>query len=134
MHNFRPAMVDKCRIDKWLWAVRLFKTRTLAADSVSSGKVKVNDEAVKPSYMLSVGKIVTIRNGPVKFQYRVMGIIEKRVGANLAIQHYEDITPEEEKLKLKTDELMPSAFRDRGTGRPTKKDRRDIDEWNEKDA
>jgi ribosome-associated heat shock protein Hsp15 len=122
-------MADKCRIDKWLWAVRLFKTRTIAADAVSSGKVKVGDVNVKASYILTVGKIITIKKGIIKYQYRVLGIIEKRVGAQLVHQYYEDITPQEELMKLEANKLLPTAFREKGTGRPTKKERRDLDEW-----
>ncbi|MBC8046768.1 MAG: RNA-binding S4 domain-containing protein [Fimbriimonadaceae bacterium] len=124
-------MADKCRIDKWLWAVRLFKTRTLAADAISSGKVKVEEESVKSSFQLTPGKIVTVRKGLVKYKYRVLGILEKRVGAELAKQYCEDITPEEELMKLRVDKMLPSVFREKGTGRPTKKERRDLDEWME---
>ncbi|MBC8172622.1 MAG: RNA-binding S4 domain-containing protein [Chitinophagales bacterium] len=122
-------MSDKCRIDKWLWAVRLFKTRTLATDAVSTGKVKVNDESVKPSYALTSGKIITVRKGVIKYQYRVLALIEKRISASLVVQYCEDITPEEEKLKLITNKNIPSAFREKGEGRPTKKERRELDDW-----
>lgn len=122
-------MADKCRIDKWLWAVRLFKTRTLAADAVSTGKVKVDEENVKPAYLLTTGRVLNIKKGLVKYKYKVRGIIDKRVSAQIATQYYEDITPEEELLKLKMKEFFPAAFREKGTGRPTKKERRDLDEW-----
>jgi ribosome-associated heat shock protein Hsp15 len=122
-------MDDKCRIDKWLWAVRLCKTRTVAADVVSTGKIKVDGESVKPSYHVFAGKVLTFRKGLVTYSYKVLGIIEKRVSAPVAVQYYEDITPEEELIKLKVNEQFPTAFREKGTGRPTKKERRDIDEW-----
>lgn len=126
-------MENKCRIDKWLWAVRLFKTRSLAADAVSTGKVKVNDQTVKASHHLTVGKIITVRKGMVRYQYRVTGLIEKRVGAPLVKGYYEDITPQEELDKLETAKMMPGVFRDKGMGRPTKKERRDLDEWMDAD-
>ncbi len=122
---------DSCRIDKWLWAVRLFKTRNIASEAVKAGKVKVDDAVVKPSYEVHTGQIITIPKGVVKYQFLVTGIIEKRVGAPVAREYCKDITPEEEKMKLTHLEYMPAAFRPKGTGRPTKKERRDLDEWME---
>ncbi len=124
-----PEAVTKARIDKWLWAVRLFKTRSLAAEAVKAGKVKVNGDSVKPSFEVYPGLVITLPKGVVKYQYRVINAIEKRVGAPLVKDHCEDITPEEEKMKLTTLEFMPAAFREKGTGRPTKKERRDLDSW-----
>lgn len=121
--------VEKCRIDKWLWAIRCYKTRSAASEAAASGKVKVDGQAVKASYMLSTGKTVTVRKGVVTYTYKVLGIIEKRVGAAIAKEHYEDLTPQEELDKLKMDAMLPTAFRERGTGRPTKKERRDIDKF-----
>lgn len=126
-----PEIGAKARIDKWLWAVRLFKTRSLAAEAVKSGKVKVNGESVKPAFEVYPGLVVTIPRGVVKYQYKVLQAIEKRVGAPLVKDHCEDITPEEERLKGKVLEFMPAAFREKGTGRPTKKERRDLDDWME---
>lgn len=122
---------DSCRIDKWLWAVRIYKTRSAAAEAVKSGKVKIDGTAVKPSHELRVGQIITIPKGVVKYQFLVTGIIEKRVGAQIAKEYCRDITPEEEKMKLTHLEYMPAAFRPKGTGRPTKKERRELDEWME---
>ncbi len=126
-----PETVVKARIDKWLWAVRLFKTRSLAAEAVKAGKVKVNGEAVKPAFEVYPGIVVTIPRGVIKYQYRVIHAIEKRVSAPLVKEHCEDITPEEERLKGTVLEYMPAAFREKGTGRPTKKERRDLDDWME---
>jgi ribosome-associated heat shock protein Hsp15 len=122
--------VEKCRIDKWLWAIRCYKTRSAASEAATSGKVKVDGQAVKASYMVTVGKTVAVRKGVVTYTYKVLGLIEKRVGAAVAREHYEDLTPPEELDKLKMDSLLPAAFRERGTGRPTKKERRDIDKFN----
>jgi len=124
-----PEQLIKCRIDKWLWAVRLYKTRNIAAEALKSGKVKINGVNVKPSLEVTAGVIITIPKGVVRYQFKVLGIIEKRVSAVLARNYCEDVTPEEEKMKLTTLEFMPTALRDRGTGRPTKKERRDLDEW-----
>lgn len=124
-----PEAVTKARIDRWLWAVRLFKTRSLAAEAVKAGKVKVNGDSVKPSFEVYPGLVITLPKGVVKYQYRVINAIEKRVGAPLVKDHCEDITPDEEKMKLTTLEFMPAAFREKGTGRPTKKERRDLDSW-----
>lgn len=124
--------MEKCRIDKWLWAVRIYKTRSLAAEAVASGKVRVNDETVKPSHNLLKHKIVKVRKGLVTYQYKVIDLLEKRVGAQLVKEYLEDITPQDELDKLDMNKNMPTAFRERGTGRPTKKDRRDLDEWKEK--
>jgi len=124
-----PELSTKTRIDKWLWAVRLYKTRSLAAEAVKAGKVKVNGDAVKPSFEVYPGLILTIPRGVVKYQYRVLTALDKRVSAPLVKMHCEDITPDAEKLKGTTLEFMPAAFREKGTGRPTKKERRDLDSW-----
>lgn len=126
-----PEHVTKTRIDKWLWAVRLYKTRSLATEAVKNGKVKVNGDSVKPSFEVFAGLILTIPKGVVKYQYKVLAPLERRVGAPLVKDYLEDVTPEEEKMKLTTLEFMPTAFREKGTGRPTKKERRDLDDWME---
>ncbi|HMV14404.1 MAG TPA: RNA-binding S4 domain-containing protein [Chitinophagales bacterium] len=120
--------IQKIRIDKWLWSIRLYKTRTLATDACTAGKVKIDGETVKASYLLKVGQIININRQGEKWTLKSIKLIEKRVGAPIAITCYEDLTPPEEKDKLK----FPSVFfevRDKGTGRPTKKDRRDIDKF-----
>ena len=124
-----PELTQKCRIDRWLWAVRLDKTRNWAAEAVKTGKVKVKGDNVKPSFEVFEGLIITIPKGVVRYQFKVVGVIEKRVSAVLAKNYCEDVTPEEDKMKLTHLEFMPTAFRDKGTGRPTKKERRDLDEW-----
>ncbi len=116
------------RIDKWLWAVRIFKTRSQATEACRSGKVKVDDQPVKPSRSISTGMLITVQSGPIKRQFRVVGILHNRVGAKLVSQYMEDLTPEEEYHKL---EIIRSnqMRRDRGAGRPTKKERREMDSW-----
>lgn len=124
--------MSKVRIDKWLWSVRIFKSRTIATDACKAGKVKINGEAVKPSYMLSEGEVVWVRKEGFHFQYRAIQLIEKRVGAPIAMACYEDVTPEAEKKKYEDWFQAGTPViekRERGTGRPTKKERREIDEF-----
>lgn len=116
------------RIDKYLWCVRLFKTREVAIDAVKSGRVRVGESQVKPACELKEGEVLTIRRGPAMLQYRVKGFPKGRVGAPLVSDYLLDITPEPEKAKLQEHNLILSLQRDRGTGRPTKKERRAIDE------
>lgn len=123
---------QKIRIDKWLWSVRFYKTRTLATEACAAGKIKIENENVKPAYMLKVGQIMQINKQGEKLTIKSIKLIEKRVSAPLATECYEDLTPPEEKNKLN----FPSAFyevRDKGIGRPTKKNRRDIDKFKEFD-
>ncbi len=116
------------RIDKYLWCVRLFKTREVAIDAVKSGRVRVGESQVKPARELKEGEVLTIRRGPAMLQYRVKGFPKGRVGAPLVSNYLLDITPTSEKEKLQEHNLILSLQRDRGTGRPTKKERRAIDE------
>lgn len=115
------------RIDKWLWAVRVFKTRTEAADACKKGWVKVNNVVVKPSRDLKLMDVVTVRKSPVVYSFRVVGLVANRQPAKLVENFAENITPPEELEKLKLNSITISLQRDRGTGRPTKKERRDID-------
>ena len=124
--------IQKTRIDKWLWAIRIYKTRTLASDACAAGKIKIDGDSVKASYLLKVGQTVHINKQGDKLVLNSIKLIEKRVGAALAIECYEDLTPPEEKEKLK----FPAIFyevRDKGVGRPTKKDRREIDKFKDDD-
>ena len=125
-------MDEPVRIDKWLWAVRLFKTRTLATEECKKGRVTIDGISVKPSRIHKPGDIIKVRKNPVTYSYKVIAITGKRVGAKLVHEFSLDITPPEELKILEMKQLMGSFDRDRGTGRPTKKDRRDIDrlqEW-----
>ena len=118
---------SKIRIDKWLWAVRVYKTRTLSTESCNAGKVKINGHSVKPSRPIIIGEIITVQKKLIKFQYEVMGIIEKRGSAKLASENVKNITPQEELLKLKSAKQITITTREKGAGRPTKKERRQID-------
>lgn len=128
------SALKKTRIDKWLWATRWFKTRTMATDACNSGKVKVNDQTVKPSYQIEVGQQIVLRKNHIRYTIQVESIIEKRVGAPIAQACYIDLTPPEEKQQNQTTSWFNKfETRDKGIGRPTKKDRRDIqkfkDDW-----
>ncbi len=120
---------DKVRIDKWLWSVRIFKSRTIAGDMIKTNKVKVNDKEVKSSFLVQRNDIVTVKKGGFNFTFKVLELIEKRVGSPIALTCYLDLTPPEE-LNKYNDWFIGKAggeYRDKGTGRPTKKDRREID-------
>ncbi|HEK19143.1 MULTISPECIES: RNA-binding S4 domain-containing protein [unclassified Mucilaginibacter] len=118
---------DKLRIDKYLWAIRIFKTRTLAADACKAGRVKLDGNNMKPSHEVKIGEIYTVSKGIEKKVVKVTGMLENRVEAKTAINFYEDVTPEEDTMAFKSMFHAPVLKRDRGTGRPTKRDRREID-------
>ena len=118
------------RIDKWLWHVRSFKSRTIATDACSGGKVKLNGNSVKPSHEIVVGDIVQFRSPAGVKIFKVLTLLPGRVSPEIAKTCYEDLSPPAEK-----NEKIPSLFykypkREKGTGRPTKRERRDIEKWN----
>jgi ribosome-associated heat shock protein Hsp15 len=115
------------RIDKFIWSVRLCKTRSIASDECRKGKIIINNVQVKPSRIILANEIISVRRPPVIFTYRVIEPIENRVSAKLAGQYIEDLTTEEEKAKLDLRQSVGIVYRDKGSGRPTKKDRRIID-------
>ncbi|MEI7596991.1 MAG: RNA-binding S4 domain-containing protein [Bacteroidota bacterium] len=115
------------RMDKWLWSVRLFKTRSLATDACNAGKVKINGTPAKPSRNVKVGEELTVQIEQIRKTIKVLALLDKRVGAPLVAQFMEDLTPKEEYSKIDILIKRPLLVRDRGTGRPSKKDRRDID-------
>ena len=127
-------MVEKhnTRIDKWLWAVRIFKTRAMATEACSGGKVKINETAVKASRKIITGDLIQVRKGVVKHLYCVLKIAEKRMGAKLVPNFLDDITPEEELAKLKSSQKQSIQIREKGQGRPTKRERRMMDQLREK--
>jgi ribosome-associated heat shock protein Hsp15 len=121
-------MTEKLRIDKYLWAIRAFKTRSLATDACKAGRVKSGGNSIKASNGVKVGEIYTVQKGIERRVIRVTGLLERRVDAKTAVTFYDDITPVEETHAFKSAFHSPLLNRDRGTGRPTKKDRRDIDD------
>jgi ribosome-associated heat shock protein Hsp15 len=119
--------MDEARIDKWLWASRTFKTRTIAADACKNGRVMVNEVNVKPSRMVKVGDKVSVRKPPVTYSFRILKTIEQRVGAKLLPDIYENITTADQYELLEMNRISGFIDRQRGTGRPTKRDRRQMD-------
>ena len=120
------------RIDKWLWAVRIFKTRAMASEACAGGKVKIDGTAVKASRNIKKNDIVQVRKGIIKYIYKVRKIAEKRMGAKLVVDFMQDVTPEEELAKLKSAQKQPIQTREKGQGRPTKRERRNMDKFREK--
>ena len=120
-------MAEEVRIDKYLWSIRVFKTRSDATDACKGGKVRINGNDIKPSRTVRPGDVIAVRKGAVTYQYRVIALIDKRQGAKLVPQYAENITPQEELDKLKSPVETFFLKRDRGSGRPTKKERRQMD-------
>lgn len=118
--------MEAVRIDKYLWSVRLFKTRSQATDACRAGRVKIDGDAVKASREIKAGQEITIHMGPITKTIKVIEVLQKRVGAKLVPEYMQDLTPEEEYQKLEMIKQSPFVKR---KGRPTKKERRDMDEW-----
>mgnify|MGYP002795026790 CR=1 FL=1 len=117
------------RVDKFLWCVRYFKTRSLATNATKQGKVKIKGANVKPSREVYVSDIITIRKNQIDYQIEVLDLPPSRVGAKLLELYINDITPKEAFAKLELLKYSTEYYRKKGAGRPTKKDRRDIDDW-----
>jgi ribosome-associated heat shock protein Hsp15 len=120
---------DKLRIDKWLWAVRIFKTRTMAADYCEKGKVFINDQVVKASRLLKKGETISIRKGAFTLQFLVIDLSDKRMSAKLVPDFCKEVTPAEEIERMKTFAIAARSYRFPGEGRPTKKERRALDDF-----
>ena len=120
-------MDDSVRIDKWLWAVRIFKTRSDAAEAIRNNRVMVNDGYCKPSREVKIGDEISVKRMPVVYRYKVVGLVSSRQPAKNVPDYCVNITPEDELAKLSAPRETVFVFRDRGTGRPTKKERREID-------
>lgn len=124
-------MTMEARLDKWLWAARIYKTRTLAADACKNGRVSINGAQAKPSRTVKAGDEVAVKKSPITYTFRVKQAIEKRVGAKLLPDVLENITKPEQYELLEMSRISGFVDRARGTGRPTKKDRRALDEFAE---
>jgi ribosome-associated heat shock protein Hsp15 len=129
--NSSVPVLEKVRVDKWLWSVRIYKSRSQATDACRENEVKINQQAVKPSAMVQRGDVLDLRKDGFRLTYKVIDLIDKRVSAPLAQVCYEDLTPEEEKNKYKDWFVGKSRgeIREKGAGRPTKRDRREIDSY-----
>ncbi|MBM3884070.1 MAG: RNA-binding S4 domain-containing protein [Verrucomicrobia bacterium] len=121
-----PAEVE-VRLDRWLWAVRVFKTRSLAIAACDAGHVKIGGNRAKPARSVHVGEVVTVQLGPLTRTLKVVGLLGARVGAKVVPQFMEDLTPPEELAKPREPRVEPLFHRPRGSGRPTKRDRRLLD-------
>ena len=122
-------MNSEARIDKWLWAARIYKTRTLASDACKNGRITINGALAKPSRTVKVGDQVGVKKSPITYTFRVLQAIEKRVGAKLLPEVFENITPPEQYELLEMNRISGFIDRARGTGRPTKKYRRALDDF-----
>jgi len=120
--------MDEVRIDKWLWAVRLFKTRTVASDACKKGRVMIGNLSVKPSRSIRAGEIVQVRKPPVTYSFKVLALSDKRMGAKLVPQFMENVTPPDQYELMELNKMSGFVDRQRGQGRPTKKERRDMDQ------
>lgn len=125
--------MEKVRIDKWLWAVRIFKTRTIAADECGKGHVIIGDVKVKASREVRKGEVVKVRMAPIEHHYLVKQLTDKRMSAQLAVEFVEDVTPPEQIALLNASKAYGYEYRERGLGRPTKRDRRMLDRWKEEE-
>jgi ribosome-associated heat shock protein Hsp15 len=117
---------SELRIDKWLWSVRVFKTRSQATEACKKGRIIIDNVQVKASRIIKLNETIVVRKLPVIYTFKVLGFPKSRVGAKLVSEYLEDLTSVEELDKLKLNDHI-LFYRERGTGRPTKKDRRDID-------
>lgn len=122
-------MNSQARIDKWLWAVRIYKTRSIAAEACKKGHIMVRDKAVKPSFTIREGDIVQVKKSPITYSFKVLQCAENRVGAKLVPELMENVTPPEQYEALEMSRISGFIDRARGTGRPTKKERRSMDDF-----
>ena len=119
--------MDEARIDKWLWAARIFKTRSIAADACKNGRVTLNGVNLKPSRTIKEGDVVSVKKPPVTYSFKVLKTIEQRVGAKLLPEIYENVTDPKQYELLQMSRISGFIDRAHGTGRPTKKERRALD-------
>lgn len=118
---------DTARIDKWLWAARIFKTRSIAATACKNGRVTINGVNLKPSHMIKAGETISVKKPPITYSFKVLSCIEQRVGAKSIPQVYENVTDAKQYELLEMSRISGFVDRARGTGRPTKKERRSLD-------
>ena len=124
--NIKVSIEEPVRIDKWLWAVRIYKTRTIAAEECAKGRILINGNSVKPSHVVKPGEVILVRKPPVIHTFKVLQLLKNRVAAQLVKNYLEDLTPEDELAKREIARLSTNFQREPGAGRPTKKDRREL--------
>lgn len=121
--------MSEARVDKWLWAVRIFKTRTIAAEACKKGRVMINGSQIKASRMIKPGEVIQVKKPPITYSFKVLQTIEKRVGAKLVHEMMENVTTPDQYELLEMSKISGFVDRARGMGRPTKKDRRDLEDF-----
>ncbi len=124
-------MAETARIDKWLWAARIFKTRSIASDACKNGRVTIGGVNMKPSRTVKPGDVVNVKKSPITYSFKVLKPIEQRVGAKLVPEVYENVTDPKQYELLEMSRISGFVDRARGTGRPTKKERRALDAFTE---
>ena len=123
--------MNEVRIDKWMWATRIFKTRTIAAEACKKGRIMIGGVTIKPSRMIKVGDVIQVRKPPITFSFKVIGLIENRVGAKLVPNYLENVTTPDQYEILEMNRISGFVNRAKGLGRPTKKDRRELEQFTE---
>ena len=121
--------MSEARIDKWMWAVRIFKTRTIAAEACKKGRISINGALAKAARMVKPGDVIQVRKPPVTYSFKVLQSIEKRVGAKLVPERMENVTTHDQYELLEMSKVSGFINRAKGTGRPTKKDRRELEDF-----
>jgi len=125
--------MNEIRIDKWMWATRIFKTRAIAVEACRKNRVMIGGISVKPSRMIRAGDVIQVRKPPVTFSFKVLGLTDRRVGAGLVSQYIENVTPAEQYEMLEMNRISGFVNRAKGLGRPTKKDRREWEQFTKQD-
>lgn len=123
--------MEEVRVDKWLWAVRVFKTRSIATEACKKGRVSIGGVMIKPSRTIRVGEVITVRKPPIEYSFRVLQLLASRVGAKRVAEFMENVTPQAQYELLELQRVSGFVDRAKGLGRPTKKDRRDLDQFAE---
>ncbi|MBQ8098593.1 MAG: RNA-binding S4 domain-containing protein [Bacteroidaceae bacterium] len=122
-------MNTEARLDKWLWAARIFKTRSIAIDACKNGRVTMNGQRMKPAHVIRIGDVIEIRKPPITYSFRVKQAIQNRISAKLVPDVLENITPPAQMELLELSRISGFVNRAKGTGRPTKKERRELDDF-----
>jgi len=123
--------MEEVRIDKWLWAVRIFKTRSIAADACKKGRVTIGNVTMKPSKMIKVGQVINVKKPPIVFSFKVLRLAQSRMGAKLVPDFMKNVTTADQYELMKMNKISGFVDRQKGLGRPTKKDRRELDQFSE---
>jgi ribosome-associated heat shock protein Hsp15 len=126
--------MEEVRIDKWMWATRIFKTRTIAVEACKKNRIMVNGMSVKPSRMIKQGDIIEVRKPPITYSFKVLELTERRIGAKLVSEYLENITSPKQYEIMEMNRISGFVDRSKGLGRPTKKDRRELEQFTDNDG